>query len=515
MKKFDLITYDFSCMNQQRLLQFCFFSLSLLLFRQPLTAQQLGVFDAQSDVGVVQKAGAATYDSLTQQYHVSGSGENIWGVKDAFHFVWKRLKGDFILQAQGAFSNRGGNAHRKWGWMVRNSLDSNAAMVGIHVHGDGLTAFQYRKTAGETVEEKRSEVSAPDVIQLERKGTSYIMSVARFGQPFVETKLDSLKLNDDVYVGLFVCAHDKSLLEKAMFNNVRIVIPAGKDWEVSKKYLSSHIELLNIKTGLREIVYTSPESLQAPNWLPDGNQLLYNNNGSIYRFNLKTKKPEIVNTGSVKNNNNDHVLSFDGEQLGLSSTEPETGSVVYTVPIGGGNPKQITPTGPSYLHGWSPDGKWLAFVGQRNGDFDIYKIPAQGGREVRLTATPGLDDGPEYSPDGTFIYFNSVRSGSMQLWRMKPDGSQPEQLTVDGFHNWFPHVSPDGKWIVFLSFLPSEVKADDHPFYKHVYLRLMPVAGGTPKVIAYLYGGQGTINTPSWSPDSKRIAFVSNTDTPK
>ncbi|RYY09405.1 MAG: biopolymer transporter TolR, partial [Cytophagaceae bacterium] len=133
-----------------------------------------------------------------------------------------------------------------------------------------------------------------------------------------------------------------------------------------------------------------------------------------------------------------------------------------------------------------------------------------GGREVRLTTAPGLDDGPEYSPDGQYIYFNSVRTGTMQIWRMRPDGSEQQPLTSGEFNDWFPHVSPDGKWLVFLSFLKDEVAAGDHPFYKHVYLRLMPVGGGPARVIAYVYGGQGTINTPSWSPDSKRVAFISN-----
>ena len=123
----------------------------------------------------------------------------------------------------------------------------------------------------------------------------------------------------------------------------------------------------------------------------------------------------------------------------------------------------------------------------------------------------GLDDGSEYTPDGNYIYFNSVRTGMMQIWRMKPDGSEQEQVTFDNLNNWFPHISPDGKWIVFLTF-NNDVAPGDHPFYKHVYLRMMPVSGGKPKVIAYLYGGQGTINVPSWSPDSRKIAFVSNSD---
>ncbi len=165
---------------------------------------------------------------------------------------------------------------------------------------------------------------------------------------------------------------------------------------------------------------------------------------------------------------------------------------------------------PSYLHGWSPDAKFLVYTGGRGDEYDIYKIPSDGGgAEIKLTHVKGLDDGPEFSPDGRFIYFNSVRSGKMQLWRMKADGQDPEAVTNDEYNNWFPHVSPDGKWIVFLSF-GSDVSPSDHPYYKHVYLRLMPVEGGPARVVAYVYGGQGTINVPSWSSDGRMIAFVSN-----
>jgi Tol biopolymer transport system component len=270
---------------------------------------------------------------------------------------------------------------------------------------------------------------------------------------------------------------------------------------------------MDVNNGNRQLIYSLPESLQAPNWTKDGKSLIYNSKGLIYRFDLAKRTPHLLNTEPVIKNNNDHVISFSGKMLGLSATgtDPKNGSLVFTVPIEGGKPKQITPTGPSYLHGWSPDEKYLVFTGQRNNDFDIYKVPSGGGEEVRLTTAPGLDDGPEYSPDGKFIYFNSTRSGTMQIWRMNADGGNQEQLTNDEFNNWFPHISPDGKSIVFLSFL-KEVKPDDHPWYKHVYLRLMPVGGKQPTVITYLYGGQGSINTPSWSPDSKRIAFISNSD---
>ncbi len=183
-------------------------------------------------------------------------------------------------------------------------------------------------------------------------------------------------------------------------------------------------------------------------------------------------------------------------------------SRIYIVPAAGGPARQITPTGPSYWHGWSPDGKTLAFCGQRNNEFDVYTIPADGGAETRLTTTPGLDDGPEYSPDGKYIYFNSERTGPMQIWRMKPDGSEQTQITSDDYNNWFAHPSPDGRWLVFISFT-KDVKSNDHPANKDVTLRLMPAGGGPIRVLAKLFGGQGTINVPSWSPDSRQIAFVS------
>ena len=178
----------------------------------------------------------------------------------------------------------------------------------------------------------------------------------------------------------------------------------------------------------------------------------------------------------------------------------------------------VTPLQPSYFHGWSPDGKWLVYAGGRKetpdakvDKYDIYKIPVDGGPEIKLGAAGGRSDGPEYSPDGKWIYFNSTRNGLMQIWRMKPDGTEPEQITSDEYNNWFPHISPDGKWIAFISYDRS-VSPEDHPYYKHCYLRLMPIANGPAKIIAYVYGGQGTINVPSWSPDSTKIAFVSNTD---
>jgi Tol biopolymer transport system component len=340
------------------------------------------------------------------------------------------------------------------------------------------------------------------------------MRAAIYGEPFQTDTIRGIALGDEVYVGLFVGSHNADVVETGVFSNVRIRVPfAGESNQSTDMTLGSNLELLDIASGHCETVYQTPYSIQGPNWSKDGGAIYFNDaKGLLQRFDLGARSASVINTGTVTRNNNDHVLSFDGKTYGLSSWVKELGgSIIYTVPVEGGAPRQVTPKGPSYLHGWSPDGKSLVFCGERNGEFDVYKISSAGGKEERLTDAKGLDDGPEYTPDGQYIYFNSVRSGSMQIWRMKPDGSGQEQVTNDGFHNWFAHISPDGKWIVFLSFLPEETPAAIHPPYKHVYIRLMPFSGGTPKVIAYIYGGQGSINTPSWSPDSKRVAFVSNT----
>ncbi|HEX4414259.1 MAG TPA: hypothetical protein VH107_11570 [Lacipirellulaceae bacterium] len=485
--------------------------LASLLMTPAFSQQSIGDFDGQVDIGPVKHAGSCSYDPVLGTYEGAGSGTNIWFGQDEFHFVYSRVKGDFILSARDRFLGDGGDPHRKLGWMIRQSLEPDAPYVDVAVHGEGLTSMQFRRAAGGDTEEKKSAIRGADVIQLERRGRTYVMSVAQFGQPFVSETLNDVDLGDEVYVGLFVCSHNAEVIEHAEFDNVRITVPAKADFVPYRDYIGSDLEILDLATGRREVVHHEGGSIQAPNWTPDGKALIYNGSGRLFRFDLETKKPTPIDTGRATANNNDHVLSLDGRQIGISNHTPELGgkSIVYTLPMEGGTPRQITERGPSYLHSWSPDGKWLLFTGERDGKLDIYKIRAEGGEEIRLTDSEGVDDGSEFTPDGAWIYFNSSRTGRMQIWRMRPDGGGQEQITHDDLNNWFPHISPDGKQIVILSFLPN-VPAKEHPFYKHVYLRMMPTAGGEPKVIAYLYGGQGTINVPSWSPDSRRIAFVSN-----
>jgi TolB protein len=492
------------------ILALIYLCIPLLSFSQ---SESLGIFERHNDIGKVNKPGSAAYDAEKQEYTIKGSGANMWFDHDEFHFVWKRMRGDFILTTRAQFIGEGVDQHRKIGWMVRSSLDPDSTHINAAVHGDGLTSLQFRRGKGGPTEEVRSSVKGADVIQLERKGNTFTMSVARFGNAFVTQRVSDLTLGGEVYAGLYVCSHNKDVIEKAVFGDVQITVPAKADFVPYRDYIGSNLEILYIESGNRKIVYRSPDSIQAPNWTPDGKALIYSSAGRLYRFDLARRMPVVIDTGFATNNNNDHVLSFGGGMIGIShhSKEDQNKSIIYTLTVQGGMPKRVTSKGPSYLHGWSPDGKFLVYTGERNGEFDIYKISAEGGEEIRLTTAKGLDDGPEYSPDGKYIYFNSARGGTMQIWRMKPDGSDQQQVTNDEYNNWFPHISPDGKRIVFLSF-SKEVATDDHPFYKQVYLRLMSVEGGKPRVIAYVYGGQGTINVPSWSPDNKRVAFVSNTN---
>jgi Tol biopolymer transport system component len=473
-----------------------------------LSAAPFSVFDEVRDVGDTALPGATEYRADDQSTTLTGSGANMWADRDAFRFAGTRVEGDFVLQALTEFVGAGVDPHRKLGLIARVSLDPGSAHVNVCRHGDGLMSFQFRRTPGGPTEEVRFEVTGAEVLQLVRRGDTFTASVARFGETFVSQTLTGVVAGAALHVGLYVCSHNNTVRETAVFRNVRLVRPAKIGFAPYREYLASAVETLDVATGWRRVHFTTPDSAQAPNWTPDGRELIYNRNGRIHAYALARGESRLVDTGDQVRNNNDHALSFDGRRLGISSGQPST---IYVLPVEGGAPRQVTRRNPSYLHGWSPDGRHLVYTGIRGPDADIYRIAAEGGEEERLTDAPGLDDGSEYTPDGRTIYFNSERTGRMQIWKMRADGSGQEPVTADAFNNWFPHVSPDGRTIVFLSYGPH-VRSGDHPFYEHVYLRKLDLTDGRISVVAYVYGGQGSINVNSWAPDSRRLAFVSNGD---
>jgi Tol biopolymer transport system component len=478
----------------------------------PITAAEptLGLFEASTDVGTVLHPGAAAFDPAAKAYTVTGSGENMWFAKNAFRFVWKKWDGDMALTADISFRAAGKDPHRKACLMMRQSLDADAAYVDVAVHGDGLTSLQFRDSKGGTTHEVQSNVTNPARAQLVRRGKYALLYLAGKGEGLRFSGC-AVRIGFDgpVLVGLGVCAHNKDVSETAVFANVELTgrLPAR-----AKPTLYSALETQALSSTDRRVVLVTPSRIEAPNWMPDGKSLIYNAGGRLYRVAAAGGDPAVIDTGFAVRCNNDHGVSPDGKQLAISDqSQGDRKSRIYTLPIGGGTPTLVTSKAPSYWHGWSPDGKSLVYCAERDGEFDVYTIPAGGGAEVRLTTAKGLDDGPEYSPEGRHIYFNSDRTGRMHLWRMKADGTGQEQLTDGEFNDWFSHPSPDGKTLVFLSY-EKDVKG--HPEDKDVTLRRMTLAGQKIDVLGRFVGGQGTINVPCFSPDGRRIAFVTYQNVP-
>lgn len=492
-----------------------FFYLCILLSYSAFAQfSPIGQFDHHQDVGYPKKAGSALYNEKDQTYTITGAGINVWSKIDQFHFIWKKIKGDFSISATIQFIGKGAADHRKIGIMARDELTTNSRYADACVHGDILSSLQYRESDTSNTFQVAVLSYHPANIEFSRKGNVYTFSAATPGENYKSVSKE-MALNDEIYAGLFICSHVEDVSETAIFSNVRITIPPTTGYTPYRDYIGSNLEIMDVAKGMRKIIYKIPSSIQAPNWTKDGKSLIYNSSaGILYKYNLADGNIAELNTGTIKSNNNDHVLSFDGKMLAISNHVGDKRiSTLFTLPVTGSDkPVQITSpdSGHSYLHSWSLDGKKLIFTGQRNKQFDIWTIDIATKKETALTKSLTLDDGPELSPNGQWIYFNSVRTGTMKLWRMKPDGSNQEQVTYDEYNDWFPHFSPDGKQILFISF-PKEIEPTQHPFYQKVYLRIMPTSGGIPRTIAYVFGGQGTINVPSWSPDGKQVAFVSNT----
>ncbi len=316
-----------------------------------------------------------------------------------------------------------------------------------------------------------------------------------------------------------------TLKDKAEFDTLFVVlgvfgILAGQTvfWALSIKRFfyrsktTSVLELLNVETKERTVLKKFPNTIiESPNWRTDRNSIIYNSKGRIFNYDINTGEVSLVDTGFLVYCNNDHVLAPDGSGIGISHNSKKVYmSRIYTLRWASSKPVLITEKAPSYLHGWSPDGKTLAYCAKRKGQYDIYTIPVTGGEEIQITNSKGHNDGPEYSPDGKYIWFNSARNGLMQIWRMNADGTEQTQITFDdNCNSWFPHISPDGKRVVYLTFKKFDIMAKEHLPNKDVELRIMNYDGSGTETLATLFGGQGTINTYSWSPCGKYVAFVS------
>ena len=411
----------------------------------------IGIFDKSADIGNPKNAGLSRYDEATQTYYMKGSGYNIWFNRDEFQYLFKKIGGDFILTADFAFMGDKGNGHRKIGWMIRESLDDAAASYNAATHGDGLTVLQWRPLRGAYMRDPEEEIFFP------KKIVYQTIRLERIGKKITMSVANPGEPLQEV----------GSTDMYAMQDSVYVGL-----------FISSH---------------DSDKTEEAKMW------------------NVRIDKPV---SNKYYPNPNVKVKAFTGT----------LGSRLETMNVFNGVRKVIYESkGKLEAPGWLPDGKKLSF----NENDSRYTIPVDGGSPEKLSAgsadpsnknqinlkgiTEGHADGAEYSPGKKYLYYNANPTGTMQIWRMKPDGSGKEQLTFNERHNWFPHISPDGKWIVYISF-PPDINPNEHPSYENVTLNLVPASGGAPRVIAYLYGGEGTLNVNSWSPDSRHIAFVSNSE---
>ncbi len=366
----------------------------------------VGIFEDHLDVGKPKQAGSVAYDEGNQIYSIKGGGYNIWFGRDEFQYAFKKVKGDFILTANFAFVGKGTDPHRKIGWMVRETLDDNSPHASAVVHGDGLTVLQWRAIKGAYMRDPQDEIRAVkkgyQIIQVERSGKKITFRAAQVGEPLQtvgSTEMDDMP--DDVFAGIFICSHNPDVVEEARVWNVRIDRPVMTGYNPDKEgYIGCRLETMNVFDCTRKVIHESKGRFEAPNWMPDGKKLLFNENGSLFTIPVNGGTPEKLNTGTANRLNNDHVISFDGKMVAISHSPEGSGSQIFVLPISGGTPKQITDRAPSYLHGWSADNKEVYYVAQRDTPvYNIYKNSVNGGKEVQLTFNKsGHVDGPGRFP---------------------------------------------------------------------------------------------------------------------
>jgi hypothetical protein len=455
------------------------------------------------------------------------------------------MSGDFTFAADITFLDNPTatpDVHRKACLMVRQSLDADAAYVDAALHGNGLTALQFRDAKGEATREVQSNVIGPVRVRLEKHGDMLTLHVGKTGEePKFTGAAHSLKFAGPFYLGFAVGAHNqddiKTNVETAVFSRVELKtgLPANtpKLYSAIETQASNPVNTTQSQNTDRTVLYVSETALEGPLWLPDNSGVVFSSGGRLMRLPIKLPPgaagrrggrggaatpapilgnaptvagdPVVIDTGGLTHISRLHGLSPDGSQVIFvdhPSGQPRPPANTYVMPLAGGAPRLLTPnTGAG--SSLSPDGKILVF--DTDTVADIHTIPVDGSAPAtRLTTGMGRNYGPQFSHDGSFIIFCSDRSGTMQVWRMKPDGSEPVQLTKDDNNNWFPHLSPNDASVLFVTYPKGAVDdAADRP----VEVRRLNVAGGANDLMARILGGPAS--SPNWSPNNAQLIFVS------
>ncbi len=386
---------------------------AMALWAGPVAAQTVGIFANHADIGETATPGSVTHDM--GRYRMTASGANIWGEKDAFHFAWVQRSGDLHIAADIAWEGKGKDPHRKAGLMIRQNRTPGSPYADVMVHGDGMVSLQYRAEQDGPTRQIVSAVWHPRRVRLEREGNFVTFSVAGADGTLVHAGGSyRIAFQAPILVGLAVSAHDNSVTETATFSNVEMQVPSlayVPDTGYAAK-VESTLEVIEVSgVQSRRVVGHFPGKIEAPNWTRDGKALVYNANGRIWRIPVEGGEPVAIPTGRNIRNNNDHGISPDGNSLVISDqSEPDNLSRIFVLPLAGSEaPREVVsdPKARSYWHGWSPDGKTLAYVrvGTEDDGYDIWAKDLGGGPTRPLIVGPGVDDGPEYSPDGKISLF--------------------------------------------------------------------------------------------------------------
>lgn len=462
--------------------------------------QRIGIFEGRSDIGEVAIPGVAHFDAAASTYTVTAAGENMWTNRDGFYLLWKKVSGDVELTADIAFPRERGRAHRKAVLIIKQDLKADGIYADVAIHGSGLSALQYRRAQGVNTQDIELNIDFPKTARIVKRGDAISMYLSMHGEPLHQAGATvKLHLDGRFYVGIGLCSHDKDRTESAVFSHVELKKPAAA---AGRSQVFSSVQTIQTEDKFRRamMVRTVKGRIGSVNWSADGQTLYFNQDGRIEKMPVLGARPEHVVIAPRLWCDDNHGLSPDNSQLAVScASAAGRAASLYAVPLAGGPARQLTHGGAAEFHGWSADGATIAFTRVRDGHADIYVVPAQGGEEKRLTST-GANDGPEFGPDGR-IYFTSDRSGTAQVWRMNADGTQAGQLTHDTGSDRFPHVAPNGRQLVYLN-SAGPTKLGD------ATLRIMNLEDDQTRVLVDVYGGDGTLNAPSWSPDNHHFAFT-------
>ncbi len=396
--------------------------LGLIILSTYTSYAQIGQFETALDIGGPKIKGSSVYDEATQTYTLKGGGENIWFNHDEFHFLFKKIKGDFVLTANfELIGNEDGNDHRKTGWMIRETTEPDAVSINSCIHGDGLAVLQWRVMPGAYMRDPEEEIFFPKqyfgetIIQLERIGKTITMRVAHPGEPLEDMGSMTLpELKDEVLVGPYALAHDPNDIQEARVWNVSITTPMAPEWHPNPlvKTMSheglempSKIEIIDLASRKRQVIHTSDVLLGAPYFSENGNNVLFAQGAKTFELPIKGG---VVEEAANPNK----IISKKGKYIYYSEGNNSTNQI-WRKKLDGSDVTQMTHNldHARFPH-VSPNGKWVTYI-----SFPHDSNPKEPAAFQSVTLKILPTDG---GSDKTIAYFIGGK-GSFENYAWSPD----------------------------------------------------------------------------------------------